>query len=95
MPFNGAYCASKFALEAVTDALRIELKPWRIPVSNVLPGDIRTEIWERAIRSIDTASARWSAEIKDLYYFLEKLPTRLRDRVILTRLRKIPPYGGP
>jgi hypothetical protein len=29
------------------------------------------------------------------YYFLEKLPTRLRDRVILTRLRKIPPYGGP
>jgi short-subunit dehydrogenase len=29
-PLLGAYCASKFALEAAADALRIELKPWDI-----------------------------------------------------------------
>src|SRR4051794_39225609 len=33
MPLVGAYCASKFALEAGADALRMELRPWHIDVS--------------------------------------------------------------
>ena len=33
MPFIGAYSASKFAMEALTDALRVELRPWKIRVS--------------------------------------------------------------
>lgn len=67
MPFNGSYCASKFALEAFADALRLELRPWRIRVSNVLPGDIKTAIWEKALREIDRDTAAWSEDQKRLY----------------------------
>ncbi|MCE5302087.1 MAG: SDR family oxidoreductase [Planctomycetaceae bacterium] len=47
-PFLGAYCASKHAVEAVADALRIELRPWGIRVSNVEPGPIDTSIWRKS-----------------------------------------------
>jgi NAD(P)-dependent dehydrogenase (short-subunit alcohol dehydrogenase family) len=42
LPFMGIYSASKFALEAVSDALRVELAPARITVSLVEPGPIQT-----------------------------------------------------
>lgn len=48
LPFLGTYGATKFALEAISDALRLELKPWNIKVSNVLPGDVQTPIWGKA-----------------------------------------------
>lgn len=67
MPFNGSYCASKFALEAFADALRLELRPWRIHVSNILPGDIRTAIWEKALQEIDRDTGAWSEDQKRLY----------------------------
>jgi NAD(P)-dependent dehydrogenase (short-subunit alcohol dehydrogenase family) len=48
LPFLGAYAASKHALEAVTDALRVELRPDGIAVTVVEPGTIATEIWRRS-----------------------------------------------
>ena len=42
LPFLGAYAASKHGLEAVTDALRVELKPFGITVTIVEPGTIAT-----------------------------------------------------
>jgi NAD(P)-dependent dehydrogenase (short-subunit alcohol dehydrogenase family) len=42
-PYRGAYAASKFALEALTDALRVELAPAAIHVSLIEPGPIETE----------------------------------------------------
>jgi NAD(P)-dependent dehydrogenase (short-subunit alcohol dehydrogenase family) len=47
LPMLGAYAMSKFALEAMTDALRIELAPWGIHVAIVEPGTIKTPIWTR------------------------------------------------
>jgi NAD(P)-dependent dehydrogenase (short-subunit alcohol dehydrogenase family) len=47
LPLLGAYAMSKFALEAMTDALRIELAPWGIQVAIVEPGTIKTPIWTR------------------------------------------------
>ncbi len=46
-PLLGPYCASKFAIEAITDVLRIELRPWGIHVAVVEPGSIATPIWEK------------------------------------------------
>ena len=47
VPFAGAYCASKHALEAISDALRVELSPWRIRVVVVEPGPISTHFGDR------------------------------------------------
>lgn len=47
-PFVGAYAASKFALEALSDALRMELRRWNIPVVVIQPGAVDTPIWETA-----------------------------------------------
>lgn len=49
MPFAGAYCASKFALEALTDALRMELQQAGIHVSIIEPASVATPIWSKAL----------------------------------------------
>jgi NAD(P)-dependent dehydrogenase (short-subunit alcohol dehydrogenase family) len=46
LPFIGAYAASKHAVEAAADALRLELAPFGLRVSLVEPGVIATPIWE-------------------------------------------------
>lgn len=54
-PYRGAYCASKFALEGLTDALRLELKDSGIHVSLIEPGPIRTRFVETALRRFKTS----------------------------------------
>ena len=55
-PFLGPYAASKFALEALSDALRVELRPWGVRVVVIEPGPIATPIWEKgAALGDDTA----------------------------------------
>jgi NAD(P)-dependent dehydrogenase (short-subunit alcohol dehydrogenase family) len=66
-PFSGAYGASKFALEALTDALRLELAPWGISVSIIEPGAVATAIWEKGARSADAILAAVSPEARVLY----------------------------
>jgi NAD(P)-dependent dehydrogenase (short-subunit alcohol dehydrogenase family) len=47
IPFMGAYSSTKFALEGLTDALRIELRPWDIQVSLIEPGTVATPLWSK------------------------------------------------
>ncbi len=47
-PFLSPYSTTKFALEALSDALRVELSPWKIHVAVVEPGAIDTPIWNKA-----------------------------------------------
>ncbi len=42
-PFGGAYAASKYAVEALSDALRLELRPFGIRVVTIRPGVVATE----------------------------------------------------
>jgi NAD(P)-dependent dehydrogenase (short-subunit alcohol dehydrogenase family) len=53
LPFLGAYAMSKFALEAMADALRVELAPWGIGVAIVEPGTIDTPIWSKPQRRVE------------------------------------------
>lgn len=67
MPTIGTYSASKFAVEAISDALRLELKAWEIDVCIVQPGLIKTAVWEK---SRGHGSRLWDslpAEKKQLY----------------------------
>lgn len=67
VPMTGAYNASKYALEALADALRLELRTWGIKVSLVEPGAIDTDIWRKVDETIDATVADLSAEHLALY----------------------------
>lgn len=47
--YTGPYCASKFALEALTSALRLELQPSGVSVSIVEPGVVATSFWNKML----------------------------------------------
>ncbi|RSK38255.1 SDR family oxidoreductase [Mangrovimonas spongiae] len=55
LPFRGVYSASKGALELITEAYRMELKPFNIEMTNVAPGDFATNI----------AAGRYHAPVND------------------------------
>ena len=57
-PFVGPYASSKFALEAMADALRMELSTFGIAVSLVQPGNVRTPIWQKGRDAKDALVAR-------------------------------------
>ena len=67
LPFLGAYAASKFALEAFTDSLRVELVPWGIWVAIVEPGTIATPIWRKAAALADEIAAGADPATIELY----------------------------
>jgi NAD(P)-dependent dehydrogenase (short-subunit alcohol dehydrogenase family) len=137
LPFLGPYAASKHALEAFADVLRVELAPWGIAVSIVEPASVKTAIWTKGAahaealqEGIDPAAAALYAErvrrfreiaLKrgpgvdpdvvaraveraltasrpraryvvgrdaHLRAWIERLPTRVRDRVLARALTK-------
>jgi NAD(P)-dependent dehydrogenase (short-subunit alcohol dehydrogenase family) len=53
LPFLAPYSASKHALEAIADSLRVELAPWGIAVTIVEPGTVKTPIWTRSAARAD------------------------------------------
>jgi NAD(P)-dependent dehydrogenase (short-subunit alcohol dehydrogenase family) len=66
-PGTGAYNASKYAIESLADALRMELRPWRIPVSLIQPGPIRTDMWGDVLGDYDHMTKQLSEEHRRLY----------------------------
>ena len=80
VPFLGTYGASKFALEALTDALRLELRAWGISVSLVEPGAIATPIWNKSASLAESIRASADAELVALYEpLIQGLAERVRD----------------
>jgi NAD(P)-dependent dehydrogenase (short-subunit alcohol dehydrogenase family) len=81
-PFAGAYCASKSALHALSDALRIELSPFGIRVITVQPGAIRSHFGA-------TASRLLSATLKknSLYLPIKKA---IDDRAMASQVNPTP-----
>ena len=84
LPMVGPYAASKYALEAVSDSLRRELRPWGVHVALIEPGAVITPIWEKGRETADRLEAAMGAEARALYGGLadriraetEKIPDR-------------------
>ena len=80
MPVMGPYSASKFALEAMSDSLRLELRPWGIEVALIEPGPIQSEIWSKA------GALRFSPEAEAMYPHLLVAGRKILARAVRTAL---------
>jgi NAD(P)-dependent dehydrogenase (short-subunit alcohol dehydrogenase family) len=67
LPMLGAYSASKFALEAAADAMRMELRPWHIDVIIVEPAQTDTDMWRTADAMVAETEAALTPELRTLY----------------------------
>jgi len=67
LPLVGPYAASKFALEAISDSLRRELRGQGIEVSVVQPGGVKTPIWDKGLSAADKIEAATPPEGRRLY----------------------------
>jgi NAD(P)-dependent dehydrogenase (short-subunit alcohol dehydrogenase family) len=66
-PMTGAYNASKFAIEAIADAWRLELRPWGIKVVLVEPAMTDTDLWRDAPATLEAEAADMSVAHRNLY----------------------------
>jgi NAD(P)-dependent dehydrogenase (short-subunit alcohol dehydrogenase family) len=67
LPLMGPYSASKFALEAISDTLRRELRDQGVGVSVIEPGGVKTPIWDKGLSEADELEAAMPPEAHRLY----------------------------
>jgi NAD(P)-dependent dehydrogenase (short-subunit alcohol dehydrogenase family) len=87
--YRGAYNATKFALEAMTDTLRLELRDTDIKVVLIEPGPIKTDFRKNAIKQFEKWVDWESSEIRDQY------ETSLLDKLKKVGTGKDPGELGP
>ena len=89
LPLLGPYAASKFALEAVSDSLRREVRRFGVEVSVVEPGGIKTPIWQKGGATADSLMEGAPPEAEELY---GKMIQALRaETVKIEQERGLPP----
>jgi NAD(P)-dependent dehydrogenase (short-subunit alcohol dehydrogenase family) len=67
LPFLGPYSASKFAMRAWSDAIRLELAPHGVPVVLIEPGAIATPMWDKGLASADDMVTTLDPDIQRRY----------------------------
>ncbi|MGA1262932.1 MAG: SDR family oxidoreductase [Prochlorothrix sp.] len=86
-PFAGAYCASKAALHAFSDALRLELAPFGIRVITVQPGGIASNFGVVASQLVpDLATARPTAQLS----WYQALAEAIQQRAMASQVGATP-----
>lgn len=94
MPFRGAYIASKFALEGITDALRLELRDSDVYVSLIEPGPITSRFRENSLlmykRYIDGKDSHFRLQYQTMEERLDKegavAPFTLEPEAVLRKV---------
>ncbi len=85
-PYMAPYCASKYALEAVGDSLRVELARSHIQVALIEPGSIATPIWDKGNELIDGVAVP-----PELAQYYGHVPAAMAKTLADTSKRGIPP----
>lgn len=93
-PFMGTYAASKFAVEAISDSLRRELKDQGIHVAVIEPGPIKTRIWDKAMIESMAAIEAYDPSIKEVYgksieKFKALIDTAVKEAVSVEEVTKV------
>jgi NAD(P)-dependent dehydrogenase (short-subunit alcohol dehydrogenase family) len=88
LPLLSPYAASKFALEAITDSLRRELRPWGIHVAIIEPAAIATPIWDKSREANEELARGAPPEAEQLY---GKLIERIRAETAKLGQTGLPP----
>ena len=82
IPLSAVYNSSKFALEALADSLRVELRPWGVRVILVEPGCIDTDPWRQMMSILDQMVADMSPDGREAY-----APHLAGQREVIKRLQ--------
>jgi len=77
LPGVSVYAGSKFAVEAISDSLRVELSPFGVRVVAIEPGSIDTEIWRKGAQRDRQAGGSEEAALRKLYAPLQRLLEKL------------------
>jgi len=72
IPFQAAYSASKFALEGLAEALRMEVKPWGIHIVLIEPGDFRTGFTQSRVQTAAASASAYAATFHRALAVMEK-----------------------
>ncbi len=88
-PFGGYYHASKHAVEALSDALRYEVKPFGIKVSIVEPGLIATRFGETAAGTMSTATPEDSPYVDRVRHVDTAMARSYRNKAMTGRPRAV------
>ncbi len=76
-PFSGAYCATKAAVHALSDAMRMELKPFSIEVITVQPGAIQSSFGDNSLAGVENLLADKS--------MFKPLEGKIRERAVASQ----------
>jgi NAD(P)-dependent dehydrogenase (short-subunit alcohol dehydrogenase family) len=105
LPFQGFYSASKFALEGLTEALRLEVSSYGVRVVLIEPGDFQTRLTaNRHIAQAARESTAYQASLRAALAVIERdetnghLPVaiaRLLERIIDARAPQLRYLIGP
>jgi short-subunit dehydrogenase len=79
-PANGTYSATKFALEALSDALRLELAPFGIPVVLVEPGSIKTQFHTTVESNSQEIFSNPDSPYQPIYHQCEQVTADMRRK---------------
>lgn len=87
MPGVAGYSMTKFALHALSESLRVELRPYNIHVTVITPGLIRTDFPDHAMRAEGTPPAfskeiRWTTPERCAKIILNAIHRKKREKVI-------------
>lgn len=80
-PGSSAYSASKFALRAYTDSLRIEMIPYGVKVIYFAPGAVESKIWTKSENYKRELRKHTSEDLKQTYRLFIKAGDHIRSKV--------------
>ena len=90
MPLGGWYHASKFAMEALSDAIRMEVKPFGIDVIVIEPGGIKSEWGDIAMESLVrvSGSSAYKEMVKGAQKSFKQTENNNSEPIVIAKLIK-------